>query len=37
MRKFDDAESDGKYFGPKMEQSLCPDFSNNAATIRDEK
>ena len=37
MRKSDDAESDKKHFGPKMEQSLCSNFSHDAASIRDEK
>jgi len=37
MRKSDDAESDDKYFGPEIEQSLCPDFSHGAGSIRDEK
>jgi len=37
MRKSDDAKSDAKHFGPKMEQSLCSDFSHDAASICDEK
>ena len=37
MRKSDDAKSDETYFGPKIEQSLCPDFSHDAASIFDKK
>ena len=37
MRKSDDEESDEKYFWPKMEQALCPDFSYDADSKRDEK
>jgi len=37
MRKFGHKKFNKKYFGPKMEQSLCSDFDHDAASIFDEK